>query len=59
MQEQRKRFQNLCLQYYLLCTLAAKANRIAFVKNICQEFASEKKIEINIRGMFIREVQVP
>ena len=31
----------------------------ATVKNICQEFASEKKIEINIRGMFIREVQVP
>ena len=31
----------------------------ATLKNICQEFASEKKIEINIRGMFIREVQVP
>ena len=47
------------LKYVEMRLHLENVENFAFVKNICQEFASEKKIEINIRGMFIREVQVP
>ena len=47
------------LKYVEMHLHLENVENFAFVKNICREFASEKKIEINIRGIFIREVQVP
>ena len=47
------------LKYVEMHLHLENVENFALVKNICQEFASEKKIEINIRGIFIREVQVP